>query len=219
MKFLDGPISDVRVRVKICGITRIEDALAAAEAGADAIGLVFYEPSPRAVSISRAGEILEALPDTVSSVGLFVNADEQFIWNVLQKCSLDYLQFHGQEVQGECCKFSIPFIKALRVENRDQIQSEIGLYPAANAILFDSYDKKLAGGTGQIFNWSDLPKNISHPVILAGGLNPDNVQSAIHSVRPYAVDVSGGVEKSKGIKDPDKIQSFIKEVNNAVISK
>ena len=208
--------SGQRVRVKICGITRIEDARAAAEAGADAIGLVFYKDSPRAVTVEQARAILAVLPPFTNSIGLFVDASKEYIESVLQECPLDLLQFHGQESRQQCAMYSRPYIKALRVQDANQILSQVGEFPDARAILLDTYSKDMAGGTGQTFDWSLIPKNIDKPVILAGGLKPDNVRSAILQVRPYAVDVSGGVEAAKGIKDPDKIRSFINEVNNAI---
>jgi len=218
MGFLNENEADPRVRVKICGITRVEDALAAAGAGADAIGLVFYADSPRAVSIKQARAILVELPALVTSVGLFVNASEEFIRSVLQECALDVLQFHGQESNEQCTLFSRPYIKALRVRDKQQIETQVKEYTDARAILLDTYQKDMAGGTGQSFDWSLIPEAMEKPVILAGGLNPDNVRSAIQQVRPYAVDVSGGVETDKGVKDANRIKSFINEVNNAVNS-
>ncbi len=206
------------MRVKICGITRPEDAVAAARAGADAIGLVFYAASPRAVSRAQAQSILSALPASVSSVGLFVNAAADDITDILRDCPLDLIQFHGDETDAECATISRPYIKAIRVRDAAGLTAQIGQYPGARALLLDAYHKDLAGGTGQTFDWSMIPENMEKPLILAGGLNPDNVRSAIEQVRPYAVDVSGGVELAKGIKDPDRIKSFINEVNNAVFS-
>lgn len=218
MGFLNENGADPRVRVKICGITRVEDALAAAGAGADAIGLVFYADSPRAVSIQQARAILAELPAFVTSVGLFVNASEEFIRSVLQECALDVLQFHGQERQEQCTLFSRPYIKALHVKDKQQVATQAREYTEARAILLDTHHQDIAGGTGQSFDWSLIPEAMEKPVILAGGLNPDNVRSAIQQVRPYAVDVSGGVEAAKGIKDANRIKLFISEVNNAVNS-
>lgn len=206
-----------RTRVKICGIVRVEDALVAAHAGADAIGLVFYESSPRSVSIGQARAILDALPAFVSRVALFVDAGEQYIRSVLEACPMDVLQFHGNEPASRCSIYDRPYIKALRVQSRDQVIEQSRQYSSACALLLDTWNRDLAGGTGQQFDWSLIPDELDKPLILAGGLNPDNVRTAILQVKPYAVDVSGGVEASRGNKDPEKIKSFINEVNNAVI--
>ncbi len=200
------------VRSKICGITRIEDALAAAEAGADAIGLVFYAKSPRAVSIQQARDIVAALPAFVTTVGLFVNASRGELNEILGAVALDLLQFHGDETPADCESFHRPYIKALRVQSGDDIALLAAPYASARGILLDTFVSGVPGGTGAAFDWSLVPHDLSQPVILAGGLSADNVQAAIKQVRPYAVDVSGGVEASKGIKDAAKIRAFMQAV-------
>ena len=198
------------VRVKICGITRIEDALAAAAAGADAIGLVFYAKSPRAVDIEQARAILAALPPFVTSVGLFVDAERSELERILASVPLDLLQFHGDESVQQCEAFGRPYIKALRVKAGDDIAAQVARYPSAQGILLDAYVEGVPGGTGEAFDWSLIPQALSKPLILAGGLRPDNVAEAVSRVRPYAVDVSGGVEASKGVKDVEKVGAFIR---------
>ena len=200
------------VRSKICGITRIEDALIAAEAGADAIGLVFYAKSPRAVSIQQARDIVAALPAFVTTVGLFVNASREELNDVLAGVALDLLQFHGDETPAECESYQRPYIKALRVKPGDDIAQLAAPYAKARGILLDTYVPGVPGGTGAAFDWSLVPSGLPQPVILAGGLSAANVQAAIEQVRPYAVDVSGGVEAGKGIKDAAKIRAFMQAV-------
>ena len=200
------------VRSKICGITRIEDALIAAEAGADAIGLVFYAKSPRAVSIQQARDIVAALPAFVTTVGLFVNASREELNDVLAGVALDLLQFHGDESPAECESYQWPYIKALRVRPGDDIAQLAAPYAKARGILLDTYVPGVPGGTGAAFDWSLVPSGLLQPVILAGGLSVANVQAAIEQVRPYAVDVSGGVEAGKGIKDAAKIRAFMQAV-------
>ena len=198
------------VRVKICGITRVEDALVAAAAGADAIGLVFYAKSPRAVDIEQAREILAVLPPFVTSVGLFVDAERSELERILASVPLDLLQFHGDESVQQCEAFGRPYIKALRVKAGDDIAAQVARYPSAQGILLDAYVEGVPGGTGEAFDWSLIPQTLSKPLILAGGLRPDNVAEAVSRVRPYAVDVSGGVEASKGVKDVEKVDAFIR---------
>jgi phosphoribosylanthranilate isomerase len=198
------------VRVKICGITRVEDALAAAAAGADAIGLVFYAKSPRAVDIEQARAILAALPPFVTTVGLFVDAERSELERILASVPLDLLQFHGDESVQQCEAFGRPYIKALRVKAGDDIAAQVARYPSAQGILLDAYVEGVPGGTGEAFDWSLIPQALSKPLILAGGLRPDNVAEAVSRVRPYAVDVSGGVEASKGVKDVEKVGAFIR---------
>lgn len=202
----------MRVRAKICGITRIEDALSAVENGADAIGLVFYGQSPRNVSISQAREIANNIPAFVSVVGLFVNAESSFINEIISKVNLDLLQFHGDETPEECASYTLPFIKAIRVKNDTNLVQYANDFSAARALLLDAYTEGVAGGTGHVFDWNLIPKQLTKQVILAGGLNADNVALAIQQVSPYAVDVSGGVEASKGIKDAVKIAAFMRQV-------
>ncbi|QJQ19825.1 phosphoribosylanthranilate isomerase [Pseudomonas sp. SK] len=203
------------VRSKICGITRIEDALAAAEAGADAIGLVFYARSPRAVDVRQARAIIAALPPFVTTVGLFVNATRCELNEILEAVPLDLLQFHGDETPQDCEGYQRPWIKALRVRPGDDLEAACRLYAGARGILLDTYVPGVPGGTGEAFDWSLVPARLSKPVILAGGLSADNVGQAIAQVRPYAVDVSGGVEQAKGIKDAAKIEAFVRAVKQA----
>ncbi|WP_017906546.1 phosphoribosylanthranilate isomerase [Pseudomonas asplenii] len=200
------------VRSKICGITRIEDALAAVEAGADAIGFVFYAKSPRAVTFQQARAIIAALPPFVTTVGLFVNASRCELGEILDAVPLDLLQFHGDETSAQCEGFNRPYIKALRIKAGDDIAAACQAYPGASGILLDTYVEGVPGGTGEAFDWSLVPQGLNKPIILAGGLTADNVAQAIAQVRPYAVDTSGGVEQSKGIKDPAKIRAFIQAV-------
>ncbi|MCU7645553.1 phosphoribosylanthranilate isomerase [Pseudomonas piscis] len=203
------------VRSKICGITRIEDALAAVEAGADAIGLVFYAKSPRAVNVQQARAIIAALPPFVTTVGLFVNASRCELGEILDAVPLDLLQFHGDESAAACEGYHRPYIKALRVKAGDDIAAACQAYPGASGILLDTYVEGVPGGTGEAFDWSLVPQGLSKPIILAGGLSANNVALAIAQVRPYAVDVSGGVEQSKGIKDPARIQAFMQAVRRS----
>ncbi|OUM05475.1 N-(5'-phosphoribosyl)anthranilate isomerase [Pseudomonas syringae] len=200
------------VRSKICGITRIEDALAAVEAGADAIGLVFYPKSPRAVTVLQARAIIAALPPFVTTVGLFVNASRCELNETLDAVALDMLQFHGDETPEACDGYHRPYIKALRVKAGDDIAQACRAYRNARGVLLDTYVEGVPGGTGETFDWALIPDDLDKPVILAGGLTSANVAQAIAQVRPYAVDVSGGVEKSKGIKDREKILAFMSAV-------
>ncbi len=200
------------VRVKVCGITRPEDALVAAEAGADAIGLVFYAPSPRAVDSETARTITDCLPPFVTSVGLFVDAAPEYVREVLANVPLDLLQFHGDETDAYCQQFSRPYMKALRVRPGDDLNALAAKWPGACGILLDSFKQGVPGGTGEVFDWSMVPADRAWNLILAGGLDADNVRGAVVRCRPWAVDVSGGVEQSKGIKDASKITRFINEV-------
>ncbi|BFO03195.1 phosphoribosylanthranilate isomerase [Pseudomonas guariconensis] len=203
------------VRSKICGITRIEDALAAAEAGADAIGFVFYAKSPRAVDVRQARAIIAELPPFVTTVGLFVNASRCELNEILEVVPLDLLQFHGDETPADCEGYHRPWIKALRVRPGDDLHAACQHYAGARGILLDTYVPGVPGGTGEAFDWSLVPASLSKPIILAGGLSADNVGQAIAQVRPYAVDVSGGVEQAKGIKDAAKIEAFMRAVKQA----
>ncbi|WP_426150187.1 phosphoribosylanthranilate isomerase [Pseudomonas sp. DC3000-4b1] len=202
------------VRSKICGITRVEDALAAARAGADAIGLVFYPRSPRAVNVRQAREIIAALPPFVTVVGLFVNASSCEVNETLDAVHLDLLQFHGDETPEQCQRYERPYIKALRVKPGDDIAAACEHYRHASGLLLDAYVEGVPGGTGLAFDWNLVPAGLPKPIILAGGLTPENVGEAIERVRPYAVDVSGGVEASKGIKDADRVAAFVKAVRS-----
>ena len=202
----------MRVRVKICGITRVEDALTAVAQGADAIGLVFYAPSPRAISIEQAAAIVQQIPAFVSVVGLFVNAEERYVKEVTSRVALDLLQFHGDETPEQCASFGLPFIKAVRVKSDTNLVQCAKDYSASRALLLDTYTEGVAGGTGHVFDWGLIPTGLAKPVVLAGGLTAANVAAAIQQVKPYAVDVSGGVEAAKGIKDAAKIAAFMQQV-------
>ena len=210
----------MRVRVKVCGITRLEDALAAITHGADAIGLVFYEPSDRNVSISQAVAIANQIPAFVSVVGLFVNAEADFVQQVLSEVKLDLLQFHGDETPSYCEQYQRPYIKAIRVKPDTNLLQCAKDFSSAKGLLLDTYTKGVAGGTGHVFDWNLIPQQLINmqlgllpPVILAGGLTSANVAQAIAQVRPFAVDVSGGVESAKGIKDVAKMAAFMQQVN------
>lgn len=208
-----GPAS-VRTRVKICGITRKDDARVAARAGADAIGLVFYPQSPRFLSVERAVEIRDTLPPFVQAVALFVNPDAAQVAQVIGRLRPAMLQFHGAESPEFCGQFGVPYIKACRVKPGIDLLEYLRPFSRASAWLFDSYVPEY-GGVGESFDWSLVPAAGDHPLILSGGLARDNVAEAIRRVRPWGVDVSSGVESAKGIKDAAKIAAFIAEVRNA----
>ena len=203
------------IRVKICGITSIADARAAVESGADAIGLVFYEPSPRAVSIDQAQAIAASVGPFVTVVGLFVDADESYIRDVLGSVSLHVLQFHGNESREFCEQFQRPYMKAIRMRPELNVPQEIDTYLSASAILLDAYRPGVPGGTGETFDWQRVPQNSPLPIVLAGGLTPKNVAAAIQSTQVYGVDVSGGVESAPGQKDPRKVAQFISNARHA----
>ena len=201
-------------KVKICGFTEAENARQAAIAGVDAIGLVFYDKSPRNVDIFRAQEIIEGLPPFVNRVGLFVNANPSFVDEVLCEVPLDTLQFHGDESLLDCSQYQMPFIKSLRVKPETNVLQVADEFSSASAILLDSFNPSAYGGTGEAFDWSLACVDISLPIILAGGLNETNVSVAISQVKPYAVDASSGVESAPGVKDFDKIVAFIRNTNS-----
>lgn len=214
--FLSRFISPVtHTRTKICGITRAEDALAAVGSGADAIGLVFYAGSPRAVSVDQAKQISAVVPPFVSIVALFVDEPAENIRRIIDSVPVDLIQFHGDEPAEFCQQFARPWIKALRVKPGVDIASTCRAYPSARAVLLDSWQEGLPGGTGKTFDWQLARGEMSLPVILAGGLNETNVGAAIGSLRPAAVDVSGGVEQQPGVKDSGKISRFIAAVRAA----
>ena len=204
----------MRTRVKICGITRAEDARMAAQLGADAIGLVFYAPSPRNIGPEQARAIIAAIPPFVTAVGLFVDPAPGEVESVLRRCPLGLLQFHGDEAPDFCCGFGRPYIKAARVSADADLVQYLSRYHAAQGWLLDAYHDGLYGGTGEAFDWKLIPRNLARPVILSGGLTPDNVGAAVRQVRPWAVDVSSGVEAAKGVKDAAKIAAFISGVRN-----
>ena len=198
-----------RTRVKICGITSVNDAALAVKAGADAIGLVFYQPSPRAVDIQQAKAIVDTLPPFVSVVALVVDAEAGFIEQLLSAVSVDVLQFHGDETAKFCQQFNKPYIKAIRMRPDLSLPDCFTEYQQAQALLLDAYQKGVPGGTGETFDWQRIPEHCPLPVVLAGGLTPDNVGIAIEAVKPYAVDVSGGVELKPGLKDAHKVSAFV----------
>ena len=200
-------------RVKICGLTRPEDIDGAVQFGADALGLVFYEPSPRSVSLDQAAELAKRVPAFMSVVGLFVNPSRQEVEAVLERVPLDLLQFHGDESADLCASFGRRWIKAIRVRKAGQIEAAFEEFHNASGLLVDAWDPDRYGGTGKSFNWDLIPDYRPLPIILAGGLSSDNVFAAVKQVKPWAVDVSGGVEQDKGIKDIQKISHFIKEVH------
>ena len=205
----------MRTRIKMCGITSVADMQLAVSAGADAIGLVFYPPSPRCVSVEQAAEILKAMPAFVTSVALFVNPEPAFVQTVIEQTQVDLLQFHGDESPAFCQQFDRPYIKAVRMQAETDLQALATAYASAQGLLVDTYKKGVPGGTGESFNWQWLPEpeTLSLPLILAGGLNPENVKQAIEIVRPWAVDVSGGIEASPGKKSQQKVVEFVKAVN------
>jgi phosphoribosylanthranilate isomerase len=204
----------VRTRVKICGITRPQDGVAAARAGADAIGLVFYPPSPRFLSVERAREIREALPPFVQPVALFVNADAAQVAQVIGRVHPSLLQFHGEETPEFCAQFGVPYVKACRVAPGVDLLKYLRAFSSASGWLLDAHVEEY-GGVGASFDWSLVPESLERPLVLSGGLTRDNVATAVRRVRPWAVDVSSGVESAKGIKDAAKIAAFIAEVRNA----
>lgn len=208
-------MSRIRTRIKICGITRVEDGLAAVRLGADAVGLVFYAPSPRAVTPAQARAIVDALPPFVTTVGLFVNAEASEVREVLAAVPLQLLQFHGDETPQFCSSFDRPFLKALRVRAGVDLLQCAQDFRQASGLLLDAFVEGLRGGTGATFDWSLIPRQLPLPVVLSGGLEPGNIGAAVRAVRPWAVDVSSGVESAKGIKDAVKIEQFINGVRNA----
>ena len=204
----------MRTRIKICGITRSEDAQAAARAGADAIGLVFYPPSPRFLSLEWARELRSELPPFVMPVALFVNPSAAEVFTVLERVRPAMLQFHGEETPVFCAQFGVPYLKACRVRPGVDLLEYLRPFSGAAGWLLDSHVEEY-GGVGESFDWSLVPAERSHPLVVSGGLSSENVATAVRRVRPWAVDVSSGVESSKGIKDPAKIAAFISEVRNA----
>ena len=202
-----------RTRVKICGFTRKQDVTEAARLGVDAIGLVFYPNSPRAVGITEARDIIESLPPFVSVVALFVDEREQRIRDVLKAVNIDLIQFHGNESRESCESFGIPYIKAVGMRDGLDLNKVANHYQSAAALLLDVWDPQKKGGTGHQFDWNRIPEQCGLPIVLAGGLTVENVRVAIETVRPYGVDISSGVEITKGIKDAGKMALFLEEVN------
>lgn len=204
-----------RTRVKICGITRLEDALEAALLGVDALGFVFYNKSPRNIDTKTARVICQQLPGFVTTIALFLNPEESLVRKVLAEVNIDCLQFHGTESVEFCESFGKPYIKALGVEGVDDIVALFDQYKSARSILLDSHATGKAGGTGQTFDWLSIPEKLRQKIILAGGLKPDNVANAIQQIKPYAVDLSSGVELAPGIKDSTLMVRLMSEIKRA----
>jgi phosphoribosylanthranilate isomerase len=202
-------------RIKICGITRVEDALAACAAGADAVGFVFHPPSPRNVSPDTAREIIAALPPFVSAVGLFVDCEPAQIERVSARVPLDMIQFHGDEAPELCARFGRPYLKAVRMRPEVDLLEYARRFGDARGLLLDAFVSGTHGGTGTRFDWRLVPADLPVPIVLSGGLTPDNVGEAVRALRPWAVDVSSGVEAAKGIKDPQRMRDFIAGVRRA----
>lgn len=201
-------------RIKICGLTRVEDMRAAIDSGADAVGLVFYPPSPRHIDLAKAAKLARAVPPLVTIVGLFVNAEPEVVRATLAALPIHLLQFHGDEDESYCRQFDRPFIKAARVRPGMDLVQYAAAYPSAQAILLDAFVDGFGGG-GKVFDWALIPPALKTPLILSGGLDAGNVAAAIARVRPAAVDVSSGVESAKGIKDHEKIRAFVAAVRAA----
>ena len=204
----------MRTRIKICGITRAQDGVAAARSGADAIGLVFYPPSPRFLNVERAREIRDALPPFVQTVALFVNPDAAQVAQVIGRAQPGLLQFHGEETPAFCAQFGLPYVKACRVAPGVDLLKYLRPFSTASGWLLDAHVEEY-GGIGASFDWSLVPTRLERPLVLSGGLTRENVATAVRRVKPWAVDVSSGVESAKGIKDAAKIAAFIAEVRNA----
>lgn len=203
-----------RTRIKICGITRAIDLDVALSAGADAIGFVFYPPSPRALSLEDAARLAGRVPPFATRVGLFVNAEPADVRKTLAAVPLDLLQFHGEEEAGYCTQFGLPYLKAARVRPELDLIEFARAYPTAQGLLLDAWVEAY-GGMGQSFDWSLIPYDLPLPMVLSGGLHAGNVVEAIAKIRPWAVDVSSGVEAAKGIKDADKVVAFVEAVRTA----
>jgi phosphoribosylanthranilate isomerase len=205
----------LRTRVKICGITQLNDALAAIEAGADALGFVFFEGSPRFIAPKEASHITNNISPFINMIALFVNASNDYVSQVITDTHIDVLQFHGDEDEAFCSSFNKPYLKAVRMQESTDLNQIADDYSTASGLLLDAFDKEQYGGTGHSFDWALSPKNIKLPVILAGGLNHTNVYEAITQTQPYAVDVSSGVEISKGVKNHQLLKQFMQEVKRA----
>ncbi|MDH3325539.1 MAG: phosphoribosylanthranilate isomerase [Gammaproteobacteria bacterium] len=202
-----------RTRIKICGITRLEDALKAIELGVDALGFVFVKSSPRYISAQDAKAIINQLPPFAQTVGLFMNQPCEEVQGIVRETALNLLQFHGDESVSFCKQFDTPYIKAIPMGGGVNPVEYAALYSTAVGFLLDSHQKGASGGSGDKFDWESIPAGFSKPLILAGGLTVDNVESAVKQVRPYAVDVSSGVEAEKGVKAADKMKKFVRGVN------
>lgn len=204
-----------RTRIKICGITRIDDARAAIAAGVDAIGLVFYPQSPRFLDIESAQSIVDQLPPLVTVVGVFVNQTIEEVREIADRLALDLLQLHGDETPEQCRRYGRPYIKGVRMRDDVDLPEIVGAFPDCRGVLLDTYKPGIEGGTGVTFSWKRIPATMIKPVILAGGLNPRNVGEAIEKVRPFAIDVSSGVEQTEGVKDAREIERLVRAVEAA----
>tara|TARA_B110000008_G_scaffold100713_1_gene103438 strand:+ start:1094 stop:1717 length:624 start_codon:yes stop_codon:yes gene_type:complete len=202
-------------KVKFCGITNLQDAISAAELGADALGFVFYPKSPRFISPKNAKEIIKKLPPFISMVGLFVNQSKSEVEEVIKGCPLNLLQFHGDENESFCKQYNLPYIKAISMKSDVDLLECIQEYNSAKALLLDTFSKVARGGSGEVFDWKMIPPNTLKPIIVAGGLTPDNVQTLLEVISPYGVDVSSGIEINKGLKDYKLMKKFILGVTNA----
>ena len=207
----------MRTKIKICGITKLSNALEAVKLGVDALGFVFFRDSPRYIEPKKAREIIDLLPSFISRVGLFVNASKEEVLLAISESRVNMLQFHGDEDEYFCNQFDLPYIKAISFKDGINLLEYCHSYSSCSAILVDAYCRNMRGGTGKTFNWDLLPNDLPLPLIIAGGLDSDNVSSLINSVNPYGVDVSGGVELDKGIKDHKMMKNFVLGVNNATI--
>jgi phosphoribosylanthranilate isomerase len=207
----------LRTKIKICGITNLRNAHEAARLGVDALGFVFFSESPRYIEPKKARVIINSLPSFILRVGLFVNAPKEEVLFAISESRVNVLQFHGDEDEEFCNQFNLPYIKAISFKDGINLLEYCQLYASSSAILIDTYSQKMRGGTGKTFNWDLIPKQLPLPMIIAGGLDSKNVSSLINSVTPYGVDVSGGVELDKGIKDHNMMKNFVLGVNNAAI--
>ena len=207
----------MRTRVKICGITKKKDALFASNLGVDALGFVFYKDSPRYIDPIDAGKIISCLHPFVLRVGLFVNNDAAFVRDSIIKSKINFLQFHGDESEEYCNQFNLPYIKAISMKEDINLLECCNNYKSASALLLDTFSKKLKGGTGTVFDWKKIPRNLGLRLIIAGGLNSENIISLIKTVKHFCVDVSGGVESRKVVKDEKKMKDFMIGVNDATL--
>ena len=195
----------------------MKDAILASDLGVDALGFVFYKESPRYIDPIEAGKIILSLHPFILRVGLFVDADAGFVRDSIIKSKINLIQFHGDESEEYCNQFNLPYIKSISMKDGVNLLECCGEYRSASALLLDTYNKKLKGGTGEVFDWKKIPNNLSSPLIIAGGLNPENIENLIKLVNPFCVDVSGGVEINKGIKDKEKMKKFMIGVHNATL--
>tara|TARA_B100000768_G_C11264419_1_gene370355 strand:+ start:514 stop:1137 length:624 start_codon:yes stop_codon:yes gene_type:complete len=207
----------LRTRVKICGITNEKDAILASDLDADALGFVFYKKSPRFIDPIEAGKIISSLHPLILRVGLFVNADAKFVRDSIIKSKINLIQFHGDESEEYCNQFNLPYIKAIPMKEDINLLECCNDFKSASALLLDTFSKKLKGGTGEVFDWKKIPRKLSLPLIIAGGLNSENISDLIKKVKPFCVDVSGGIEIIKGVKDEKKMREFMTGVNNATL--